>query len=61
MTERQKGFMETLEQEVRKVLRDKNIEPAERLKAIEVGAKLLAIRHKIEDGIGGQSGSFFAK
>lgn len=61
MTERRKSLIDVLEIEVRKALRGKELTNAERLKAIEVGAKILAIRHKIDEGIGGASGAFFAK
>lgn len=50
---------EVLEAAIRAVLKNKETKPADRLKAIEAGAKLLAIRHKIEGG--GDAGNFFAK
>lgn len=52
-------FIALLESGVRAVLRDKNSKTSDRLKAIEIGSKLLAIRHKIDGG--DDSGSFFAK
>lgn len=51
------ALLELLEKSVRDILRSKDTKPADRLKAIEQGARLLAIRHKIEEGGGG--GSFF--
>ena len=47
-------FLRMLEQGVRAVMRDKDADRAEKLQAINAGAKLLAIRHKIEgnDGAG---------
>lgn len=50
---------EVLEAAIRSVLKDKETKPSDRVKAIEAGAKLLAIRHKIEGG--GDAGNFFAK
>jgi hypothetical protein len=50
----------TMQQQIEDLLKKPGLTPSERLKAIEVGAKLLMIRHKIEDGLGGE-GSFFAK
>ncbi|HWS65716.1 MAG TPA: hypothetical protein VN325_23400 [Steroidobacteraceae bacterium] len=49
-----------VEQEVMALLENKKLTPGERLKAIEVGAKVLMIRHKLEDG-GDKDGSFFKK
>jgi hypothetical protein len=54
------SFLKTLEKAVSDILAGEKSKPAERLKAIEAGAKLLMIRHRIEGpGEGGQSGSFF--
>jgi len=39
-----------LDQVLMKALRDKNLKPTDRLKAIEAGIKLLAIRAKISEG-----------
>jgi hypothetical protein len=47
-----------LERAVRDVIADANTKPADKLKAIEIGAKLLSIRHKIEGG--GDGGNFFS-
>ena len=58
---KKKSLIDVLEIEVRKALRDRELSNGERLKAIEVGAKILAIRHKIDEGIGGIGGAFFAK
>lgn len=56
-TVKKQDFLAILEQAVRDTLKDKDADPAVRLKAIEIGAKLLGIRHKIEGG--GDAGSFF--
>jgi hypothetical protein len=53
------NFISELENAVRAVLKDKEAKRGDRLKAIEVGTKLLAIRHKIDGG--DDAGSFFAK
>ena len=56
-------FLTALENEVRELLlknRDQ-VSTAERLKAIECGAKLLMIRHRIEGGGEGEDGKFFSK
>lgn len=50
----------TLEKQVNGVLKNQELTASERLKAIEVGAKLLMIRHKITDGERAD-GAFFAK
>lgn len=49
-------FLRTLESNVKKVLADKDASRGEKLQAISAGAKLLAIRHKIE--LGDASGFF---
>jgi hypothetical protein len=49
-------LMATLEQGIRAVLKDKDASTSERLQAITAGAKLLAVRHKLE---GGDEGGFF--
>ena len=54
------NLMTELESAVRTVLKDKEARRSERLKAIEVGAKLLEIRHKINGG-DTADGSFFTK
>jgi len=51
-------LLDTLETQVLEVLKNKDITTAERLKAIETGAKILSIRHKL-DGEGHGEGSFF--
>lgn len=56
---KEKDLSEVLEAAIREVLKNKDTKPADRLKAIEAGAKLLAIRHKIEGG--GDAGNFFTK
>jgi len=52
-------FVKLLEDGVRAVLRDKQAKMSDRLKAVEIGSKLLAIRHKIDGA--DDSGSFFTK
>jgi hypothetical protein len=47
------------EREVRKVLKNPRLTAGERLKAIEILAKLVTVKHKVSDG--GSDGSFFAK
>jgi len=49
-------FLDILEQGVRDMLKDGNIEAKDRLKALEVGSKLAAIKAKIDDG---ERGNFF--
>lgn len=51
-------FLKKLQEEVIAMLK-KELTPSERLKAIEAGVKISAIRHKI-DGEGQADGSFFA-
>jgi hypothetical protein len=53
-------FLKLLEAGVRDVLRDKDAKRSDKLKAVEIGSKLLVIRHKI-DGGDGSDGSFFTK
>jgi len=43
-------FLKLLEDGVRKVLKSKDARPSDRMAAIQAGAKLLAIRHKIGGG-----------
>lgn len=47
-----KSFVRLLERGVRDVLKDKQASAADKLKAIEVGAKIAAIQHKISGGEG---------
>lgn len=42
-------FLKTLEAGVRKVLRDPDSKPSERVAAIAAGSKLLMIRYRISD------------
>lgn len=49
-------FLDTLEDGVRGVLKDKRAKPAERVAAITAGAKVAAIRHRIN---GDDETSFF--
>ena len=50
-------FLGVLEQGVRDVLKDEKAKVADKLKALDAGAKLLMVRHKIEGGTA--DGSFF--
>lgn len=52
-------LLSQLENAVRSALRDKTLKTSDKIKVIEAGAKLLAIRHKIDDGGSGGS-NFFA-
>ena len=52
-------LLRELEKGIRDVLGNKDTKTADRLKAIEIGAKLLAIRHRLEGGGGDGHGSFF--
>ncbi len=45
-----KSFVRLLERGIRDVLKNKDVLPADKLKAIEVGAKIAAIQHKISSG-----------
>lgn len=51
-------LLRKMEQQVSKLLNDDKLTNSERLKAIEVGAKLLMIRHKITDNERAE-GAFF--
>lgn len=53
----EKDLSEVLEAAIRAVLKSKDTKPGDRLKAIEAGAKLLMIRHKISGA--GDDGNFF--
>lgn len=59
MTEKQtpQKFLSLLKRGIRNVLADKSAQPADKLKAIEVGAKLAAIEYKIKGG--GDDDQFF--
>lgn len=52
-------LMASIEREVKAMLGRNDLSATERLKAIEIGAKVLSIRHKIQDG-DAKDGSFFA-
>lgn len=57
-----KDFLAELEKGVRDVLNSGDaVSTAEKLKAIECGAKLLMIRHRIEGSGEGEDGKFFSK
>lgn len=58
MTDR--AFLKELEKGVRDILKG-DLSTAERLKAIEIGSKLLMIRHRIEGAGEGEDGKFFSK
>lgn len=59
MTEKKtpESFIRLLERGIRDLLKSRDTPAADRLKAIEVGAKLAAIQHKIKGG--GDDESFF--
>jgi hypothetical protein len=52
-------FLETLREGLLGVLKDDKASPGDKLKAIEIGAKLYMIQHKVK-GIGDDSGKFFS-
>jgi len=54
-------FLKSLEDAVTAVLDNPKTKSGERIKAVEVGSRLLMIRHRIEGGGGDDSGSFFDK
>lgn len=57
-----KVFLDELERGVREVLNSKDgVSTADKLKAVECGAKLLMIRHRIEGAGEGDDGKFFSK
>lgn len=51
-------FLKILEDGIKDVLSNKDTSPKERISAIEAGAKLMQIKHKIDGDEGGAS-SFF--
>jgi hypothetical protein len=51
-------FLETLREGLLGVLQDKEASAADKLRAIEIGAKLYMIQHKVK-GVGDDSGKFF--
>jgi hypothetical protein len=55
------SFLKELEDGVRAILDDTELSNAERLRAIETGAKLLMIRHRITGGADGDGEHFFSK
>lgn len=60
-TARDDSFLNDLEEGVRSVLRS-DATPAEKLKAVEVGAKLAAIRHRLaNDDSEDDDGRFFGR
>lgn len=55
-------FLAELERAVRDVLNSKDgVSTAEKLKAVEMGAKLLTIRYRIDGAGEGEDGKFFSK
>jgi len=55
-------FLSDLEEGVRAILRDANASAAEKLKAIEAGAKVAMIRHRMTADDGDEAGgNFFDK
>jgi hypothetical protein len=56
----QQELLPALEDAVKQMLKAE-IEPAERIKLIDVGAKLLMIKHKLEQDDTSGDGSFFGK
>jgi hypothetical protein len=54
------AFLEELEKAVRDILQ-REVSTAEKLRALEMGAKLLMIRHRIEGAGEGEDGKFFSK
>lgn len=55
-------FLNELQRAVRDVLNSKDgVSTAEKLKAVEMGAKLLMIRHRIDGAGEGEDGKFFSK
>ena len=57
MRKRSGDGLELAEKEVRKVLKNPRLSMAQRLKAIEILAKLVTVKHKVSDG--GGDGTFF--
>jgi hypothetical protein len=54
------SLVKDLEKAIRNVLKDQSLEPADRIKAIQAGTHLLAVKHKIrpsDDGEGFFGGS----
>jgi hypothetical protein len=54
------ALLTEMEKQVLSMLKKPRLTHGERLKAIEAGAKVLMIRHKIQDG-GQTDGAFFAR
>jgi len=48
-----KAFLDLLEEGVRDVLRNKRAKASEKVAAISAGAKIVAIRHKLDEEAGG--------
>lgn len=63
MSKKTDGLLPELEKAVKDILAlgKDDVSTADRLKAIEAGAKLLMIRHRIEGASEGEDGKFFAK
>ena len=58
MTKKTDDLMVVVERAIVEVLQSRRIANADKIKAIEAGAKILAVRHKIEQGDTDES-SFF--
>jgi len=58
---RDASFLKTLEDELTQIFKTEGLSTSERLKAVETGAKLLMIRHRISGGADGEDGQFFSK
>lgn len=55
------SFLMSLEAGVKKILDNDKSKPGDRLKACEIGVKVLMVRHRIENIGDGDNGSFFGK
>jgi hypothetical protein len=59
-TNKSDELLSEMEAGILSMLKNKRLTNTERMKAIEAGAKVLMIRHKISDG-GATDGAFFAR
>ena len=55
------AFLGQLEKNIRSILSSHDVTIDQRLKAVEAGARLLLIRHRIEGTTEGEDGKFFSK
>jgi len=60
VTKKTNDLMVVVEEAIVEVLKSKRISSVDKIKAIEAGAKILAVRHKIEQGSEDES-SFFSR